>query len=468
MSTKIVPAGVERDVQEIPTEDVASVAWKQHRDLLLHVSIEASGYRGCIGLGLIVDAASNESWLERPRRLFLPDKSVHWASMIDLPSGTFRIGPREREVHWAASFPTRMRYGMPHLCEAGPDRLCWDFRTLPQHRQTFVAKDGYIGVNPDSLSPVDHPQHFRVFNALEWAMSSTAFHYRSSWREQREHLYRALGIEYDPQATILVFGEEFDRMVERPEQWMPKAFLAFNEKSVNRLFERSTKKAMAGPRFIPEEMKAAFVNDMFGGAAYQAQYAGEVTACVRENYHGRSVLKISLRSDDGQIDVIRFSRNAKVHRAKYARFKMGEVIAEETWSLRDDWCAQPVRWRWAQVEDKLHDPETHLRIWFERQFVRLQPGLVHLPSEICALAAAGNAVDSAMYWDVRPSFSYYRDDCDAFIFPTLQIAHWDQFSGVLPGDLYYDFTPTDARFIPPRAKVSKKRAAKRRTRKPAK
>src|ERR1019366_3654169 len=122
------------------------------------------------------------------------------------------------------------------------------------------------------------------------------------------------------------------------------------------------------------------------------------------------------------------------------RFQPGDIIAEERWHLPVNWHTKSLRQRWDALPEMLGGDRflTHLQIWFERQMLRLRPGFVHLPANLCSLAAAGNAIDSELYWDVTPSLSYYRDDCEAFVLPTVQINHWDAFVGVLPGDIYYD------------------------------
>lgn len=48
-------------------------------------------------------------------------------------------------------------------------------------------------------------------------------------------------------------------------------------------------------------------------------------------------------------------------------------------------------------------------------------------------------------WDVQAGKMYFRNDCECFVFPPILIEQWDDLSGVLPGNVPYNFAPTDLR-----------------------
>ncbi len=428
--------------------------WKEHRELLLNVPAEVAGFRGCIGIGLLITGTTGDSWIEKLNRIFLPDDTLRWVSLVDVPSDFIRLsGNRMREVHWASCTRTCNTFGMPHLISGEMGVTAWDFRTFPFDEAPAELPGGgktTVYREADVLSPSQEPQLFRCLNGIEWAMTSTAFHYRAPWRTRRAHFYRAASRDYDPAETLLLFGERECSRVDRPAVWMPRAYLGFPESIADSLYEKVIYRATGTevtPNY-PYSLRQSFVDDMPGGSPYQARYDGQVVDVKRATYHGLPVLCFLLESKDGtQRDTVRFSQRARVHRPKWAEFKEGEVIAAETWNLPDHWSDRPLEKRWATyVADLLGDRLcAFIRIWFERQAFRLRPGFLHMPSELVARAALSDADPSQLFFDVNRAMPYYQEACDSFVFPTLTIRAWDHLLGVLPGDVAYDLMPRDER-----------------------
>lgn len=452
-------------------------SWRTHRDLTAVIAEDEAGYRGCLGLALLISSVGCDSWTQVPQGTattltFVPDGTVSWASMVDVPVGYFRLAAKKREVHWAAVRPTSVRFGMPALVR-GTETHQFDFRAFPFDKARVRAggKTLHVRPSPDALNPADHPQLFRVFNALEWAMTTTAFSFRKNWRPRRDKLAEALGYAYDPEQKLLAFGGGIYDGVARPYQWMPRAYIAFPDRVREAVYDRATR-ATGSPEMLPiysEGLREAFVNDMGQYLAYRVPFAGRVAHVERTTYRGIPVLSFLLKGDRGERQVVRFFRDAcHVRKGVRAVFAAGDVIAEEKFdaALPKNWYAMSPRvrwdkWTWSLVPHRL---DAVCRLWFDRCGLQLKDGLVHYPAQIASLAALSSAVDGDLFWEVSNCLEYYAEDCDAVVFPTIQVRNWYDTSGSLPGDVFYDLTPNDPRFESYRdqsRRVADRRAAKK-------
>ena len=444
-------------------------SWKAHRQLLSHLKDSDAGYRGCFGIALLINSVNADSWLQLPRTesttdnpfVFVPDSTVSWATLVDVPLGYFRFNDQySREVHWATVRNTTTKFGMPTLARGSEDKMAFDFRAFPFGKAKVRSPDGkawhVVTPGADSLNTEHYPQLFRVFNALEWAMTTTAFSFRSSWAHARPAMFQALGYEYEPDKKLLAFGHGMYDGAARPNQWMPRAYLAFPENMRDRLFERSTRPAGtlvpdAEPVYT-EGIKEAFMDAMGVAFEFRAHFAGRVASMERMYYHGVPVVSVLLKGDQGERQVVRFFRDTAILRKRVRdTFKPGEVIGEEKLdgAVPDDWFNIPYFKRWDRYAAGILHPrrlDAVMRLWFERQAVNLQPGYVHFPAQIASVAALGAAVDDRLFWEVSDSLEYYRDDADAIIFPTVQLRGWYDLAGCLPGDVAYDLNPADPRY----------------------
>lgn len=424
-------------------------SWKNHRELTLKVSGDAAGYRGCIGLSLVIDATTINSWIDNLDRRFAPDSTIKWVSLVDIPSGNFRQAALgRREIHWGTVRPTTTKFGVPMLARKTEERA-WDFRGFPHDTLPGVQ----TSVSGDTLSPSKYPQMFRVLNALDWAMTSTAFHFRHDWKPKRKAFYDQLEIPFQEETKTLLFGEATYDGVARPLDWMPRAYLAFPESVRPNLFTRATQPAMGQnlPPFYTDGMKVAFVEAMGDYLGYRVNFGGKVHSITPTKTHGIPTLTVQLRGDRGESATVVFHRDAVVRKASGTKFKRMDTIAEERFvkPVPEDWYDRNWFTRWDKWVSKMIPGrlDAYLRLWFDRQALSLLPGMIHLPAQISSIAALGSAIDSALMWELDSALEYYRTDCDACIFPTIQISRWDQLSGVLPGDVHYDFTPSDRRFL---------------------
>lgn len=433
------------------------IDWKHHRQLTTVIPTDDAGYRGCIGLALLINSTNSDSWSIVPAgkgilpKTFVPDKTVAWASIVDVPIGYFRVDSVKRETHWSTVRPTTMKFGMPCLTNQNIAHA-YDFRVIPHDTRSKTPGSKADPLNI-TLNPSANMQLFRVFNKLEWAMTTTAFCFRRDWCGKRKAMCDALGVRSDPEQKVLAFGGGLYDGVADPKQWMPKAYVAFPEKLREIVYDRATR-ATGSPTMLPVHgagLREAFVDAMGQKLAYRATFDGQVASVERSLYMGIPVLSFILRGDRGERDVVRFFRETcVVRKAVRTKFKAGDVIAEESFDvdLPTDWYfrtpqARWDRWTWLLVPRRL---DAVMRLWFERQAVWLKPGLVHYPAQISSLAALSSAVDADLFWEVGDSLEFFDDASDSLVFPTLRIDTWHDMTGVLPGDVSYDLTPKDVRF----------------------
>ncbi len=439
-------------------------SWKLHRQLLLQLEEDDAGYRGCFGISLVVDSSTIDSWTTVTTKpgvgslVFIPDSTVRWATLVDVPIGYFRLGERSREVHWATVRPTTMKFGVPALVRGSEGRDAWDFRSFPFDKAKMKTPSGRVvqlDAFPDTLKPDSFPQLFRVFNALEWGMTTTAFSYRKNWAYAKKHMFDALGYPYDEGKKLLAFGKNVYDSVARPAQWMPRAYLAFRESHRDDVFDAVTRVGYGGPGappVYPDGLKEAFVDAMGTGFAYRAQFDGRVAAVGRIVHRGVAAVEVVLKGDRGERTVVRFTLEGCVLRKRVRdTFVAGDVIGEERLEagVPPHWYDIPWYSRWEKTAARLLSArrlDPVMRLWFERQAYHLKEGYVHFASQISSIAALGLASDEHLFWEVSDSLDYYHDDSDSMIFPTVQIRGWCDLRGGLPGDVAYDLNPADHRY----------------------
>jgi hypothetical protein len=433
-------------------------AWKTHRKLVRAIEEDEAGYRGCIGLGMIINSTNADSFktfasTDGNAKIFMPDNTIAWASIVDIPIGYFKLKHGKREVHWATVRPTSQKFGMPQLA-FGTESFSFDFRSFPFDPTRVRLGKNVTDMIPshDTLQPHQHPQLMRLFNALNWAMTSTAFTFRKTWKPQRELLAKALDRDFKPDQRLLAFGDGVYDSVARPQQWMPRAYIAFPYDLWDEVYHRATR-ATGSADMLPvysQGLREAFVDAMGKNCEYVSRFAGTVSSVEKIKYRGMTVLEFQLKGDRGEHETVRFLESCMIHKGRRTRFEAGEVIAEDKYkvNLPDDWYEISHRERWDRhISRLLVGKLDHVcRLWFERCGIVLEDGFVHFPSQIASLAALSGAVSGSLYWDVTDAMEYYREDCDAIVFPTLQMRNWHELSGALPGDVMYNFTPNDRRY----------------------
>lgn len=434
------------------------VEWKRHRELLLTVRSGETGYRGVAGMGVAVEAATQDAWREVGDKLFMPNSCLKWLFLTDIPGSYFRSGSRSREIHWATARTAAFRYGMPCLLRGSEGHEAWDFRTLPYDRAPLKEKDPdgstrEVSAGPDILSPSERPQLFRAFNRIELAMSSSAFMFRESWRPKRHHMFEYLGLPYEADKKVLCYGPGIVDHVERPDTWMPRPYICFPEKARVRLFDRATRPGMLAEPLYPEGLKKTLLDALPGGLAYKARFAGKVQSSRRENYHGLPVVVLRLVGDRGESASFRVYTDARFLVPVGGTFKQGQQVVRERIDLPDGWADKHWKTRWDRWVHRVlkGNVDTRLRIWFEREMYDLVPGFVHVSGALASPAALGCATDDHLFWDMTPAMTYYCEEVDTFVFPSLQLACWHQLVGELPGDVAVDITPADSRFVPPKS-----------------
>lgn len=428
-------------------------SWRAHRAVCQKIPAEEAGYRGCFALGAFTDNAASGGWISiGDKAMLIPDRDFHWVTLVDLPRSRWRAA-NGREVHLLSVLRTTVKFGMPTICPAGVEAY-YDFRRMPF---STVLRDGSKveagdSLHADTLNSDDNPHLFRVGNLLNWASTSTAVHYRSTWAGARKAYYKAQNIEFTPDAVNLMFGEARWDHIERPFAWMPRAYLGFPATTVESLWDRSTKPGLlSGQRVFTDTFKLAFIADMDAGLPVIAPCDGRVKAVRRGvHFNGMPCLRVVLATDEGDTEIPLF-RNANIRVALNQPVQCGDVLAHDGPTLPSEWSGFSLYKKWETAIPKLlgrQNLDNCLHLWFSRQLVRIESGFVHAPAAVASLAALSGAADDRLWWDVRASLDYYNSAADAFIFPTVKMGGWDDFRASLAGDIEYDLTPTDSNFIP--------------------
>lgn len=427
-----------READELSAEHQG---WCKHRDLLLHIQARDVGYRGCLGLALVLRPGNED--VSVGECLFIRDSHVAWAALQDIPVRRMPMSAR-REVHYASLRTTAVKHGMPTL---GRETVLsnWDFRSMPRDSS---LRDGRTVTPPrDVLRPSEQPQLFRVFNRLNWAMTSTAFMSRSAWRPQRHFLFDAVGQPFHQDARLLLFGDGLKcEALPGPSAWMPRPYLAFPASRQRELWALATRRGLAGEQpYYPRSLRRQFCDDLSAGLPVRVPVDGRFTGMSEESHDGFPVtlLHFDTEGETGET-VVRVSRHVRLEIHPGQLLHAGDVVARDAPPLPQRWEKVSPCHRWDRVlsawpaREKL---DGFLRVWFERQVVHLKPGFVHLPSDLACVAAMEAAVDAELYWDVTPALPYFAESCDAFILQTLRINGWDDWRGVLPGEIAFDFNP---------------------------
>jgi hypothetical protein len=406
-------------------------SWKAHRKFVReNVSVDACGYRACIGIAMLslggeIIALPDGDGI----RTFVANNDAKWLTLVDVPVGHWTLHAEKREVHVAAVRQAERKFGLPFLTSVEHE---YDFRKYP-----------CVGSAVDTVDPSDL-QAFKVFNALERAMTSTACHFRQEWAGTKPAWKDFSGSD-----VPFAFGESGKTNFERPQLWMPRPFFGFPYQDKSKIFDRVTGIGVARPVY-PRGLLVRFVEALEGNLAYYAKFNGQVAEVTRTSHCGQRTLMLRLVGERGEQDFVPLHEaSAVLHKGLGERFEFGDAIAIQAVQR-----GLPSRWRNMNFENKCDHiqelPEFHhiARTWFEREAISVLPGVVHYPSQIAGLAVT-QSLDVELYWELRKaSIAYVRDDCEALIFPTIQIAKWDELTGVLPGEVNYDFTPKDTRFIP--------------------
>jgi hypothetical protein len=183
----------------------------------------------------------------------------------------------------------------------------------------------------------------------------------------------------------------------------------------------------------------------------QVPFSGRFVGAFRTLFHGLPTFDLAFELGHSGRRVLRVCQHAKVLVRQSQAVKEGETIATEGLVLPPIWNNLRLQEQWNVASPKLVRRghfDAWVRLWFERQFLELEKGLVHVRSDLAATAACGHAVTDRTCWDLSPAMEYYDEALEAFVFPPIRIKKWWNLAGVLPGEIVYDFTPADSRFIP--------------------
>lgn len=426
--------------------------WKAHRLLTKAVPRDEVGYRGCLGMGLIAEDSGH--WIEhREGQMLIPDADLSWLMIQDLPLGKWRHA--KSEVHLATVRKTSMRYSMPTLTHANLVAMS-DFRKFPFDK--YQGADG-VEVHGDdmTLNPAEFPQRMKVFNAIEMAMTSTAFHHRSGWSNKRKALYDALGLEYTKDSQKFVFGGDIYDRIDDPQVWMPKSFLAFPAAMKGKIFQRVTRPHGAQTEsYYPYGLQIAALKDIDNRCPIIAPVDGVVVEIYTgKRWDALPVTNVVIKRGH-ELRTVPVRAEAVLTVKRGATVSRGDVLGHDIPVLPEGWLNSSLHKKW---EKTLMRPkagqaipglgrqlsQAWLALWFFRQALELVDGYVHFPAAISSEAAYGLADDDKLYWDVTGSLPYFNEAVDAFIFPTTRLWKWNDFRRRIGDEVDVDLMPRDAR-----------------------
>jgi hypothetical protein len=431
--------------------------WRAHRRLLKTIPVEEVGYRGCVAMAMVVEDSGMSHGIEWGGGVsFIANRDALWLTLQAMPRSFWRTAPN-RPVDLAVVRRATSRFGMPSLNQHGVQAM-FDF-----HRMPFDAVQcGDETVTPDAetLNSGSNEHWFRVFNALEWAMTTTAFAYRTKWAKYRTALCNLLKIEQN-NTPYLMFGDGVYDKVQHPMYWMPRPYLAFPAGIRSELWNRSTQRSVGSDhRHYTNSFKLAFIADLEKGLPITAPCDGRLVAIRRDQFkYDLPVLQLVFHDAKFKEHSVFVHKRATLTMLKGAVVHRGQQVGTEACrELPQNWNELGLYARWEVVMKHALSqlPESHLHLWFDRQLYSLTKKFVHVDASLCALAALGNAVDDRLYWEIGKAMPYFNSTVEAFVFPTVRISTWDHLRWSLPGDVEVDLLPDDPRFVTPK-KVAKPR-----------
>jgi hypothetical protein len=419
--------------------------WLAHRRATANVLTCEKSYRGCIGLGLVVDKTQEDSWISVDERMFLPASTLLWASVVDVPVWRLRVrNDGLRCVKNVSVRPSLSKYGMPVL-NRYTDVREWNFNNEPSERT-------------DSLHPAE-TQLFPVFNRLDRAAISCAFSHRPAWRGHVKDFQSCVPWpEKAPSSRLFWAGDAwFDRLA-TPEEWMPRAYLGVASASAPLVFERAMR--ATGNSVFPPEVIAGFVTDFGKALPYRAPFAATVQVtyekrrevdCVVIHLTSRCVGTSAAVHHSERVEVV-FPRASSVISVRSGQHVDARTVLACT-KVRPQQLSPgafsgllPDK-KWAICQKLFGNRlEKEVELWFNRQSVQLVPGFVHFPAELAAHAALFFSHGDKLVWEVSRSLPYFDASCETFIFPAIRVDHPDQSFGTLPGGIAFDFRPIHPQF----------------------
>lgn len=409
-------------VQYADCDTADHAAWVKNDRALRRLPKPFSAYRGCVGVALVLTDVSDTAWAKVGDRLFVPNASVGWATLIDAAKADGTI------ARWAAFRPATLRFGVPVF---GPGEVGsgWDFGLPPFDAAVLRMPKGQKDVWPtvDTLSPRRSPHLFRVFNQVTAAMNSFA-----AVKAGR--------------ARAVAYGDHASRTPPPSGEWMPTPYLAFRAEHRETLFDRVAALRTGAPAVYAAEVFDTFLAALTLALEYRAPFAGRVDEVRKEFYQGVDAVTVRMSGDRGEQAVARFAADTAVLKYKQGgRFSANEAVGRERLApLPQNWLAMTRDTKVAVAERLLNRQSAGLfRLWFDRCGVTLKPGFVHFPAALVSPVALTHGVEAETAWELNGCTTYYHDAADAVIYPPVPV---DNFRGHLPGDVAFDLAPAGPQF----------------------
>jgi hypothetical protein len=383
---------------------------------------------GCLRLALVLKSDHGE-WIEHGTQLFIPDGDLLWVSVQNIPPGHFLTALR-RGTRLATLRRTTFRFGMPIL---GPNGIQEQYDVRPH----LDLRDGdssgaasSAGAKRGTRGPTDSLCS-QTLVAVTNLMSKTGC------AVQRQ---RPLNQPRFASRTRVSGGLR---------ACLPRPYVGFADNVAPFLWESSTHQACGlGPRHFSRPLRQRFAEDAVRGLPVYSAHAGAVTKIAYPwSHRGIAGPSVLLESEGSRVN-LHFHFGARLCVKTGDQVRIGDILAHEAPDLPEGLRNASVPRIWNRVA-RLFGREglvELVRTWFERQIVRLCPGLVHAPADLVALSASRHAVPESLYWDVTPAIDNYEEGCEAFIFPPVWLPRWNSFRGRLPGEIAYDLMPKDPRF----------------------
>lgn len=444
------------------TIQMKELSWANHEELMgrNEISEFERGFRGCAGLALWLD---DDFLPGTGKRRFLPAANARWVTLVNIPPNHF-FQRHERAVSWVAVYNTTIRRGLPHFgseTELGDyDRHCLNLKL-----NSKFALDGYDYDCADRKHAKERePQLQQIASALNWAMASAAFYYRSSWRDKAAAYKSFVGVNVRSNDFLLLGSARYHPEVTNNRFWSPKPLLGFhNTVSRDRLWDLlTTQIGFKGRDYYPK-LRSEFVEDLRLRRELCAPFSGRLTKVVQMKAGRRFVFATKPTEadqygpqNDGKrhLDVGLLADGHVRRDVKFGQpLFLEQPIAAVEEASGDGW-EETVRFFGENLDQAM-------RAWFDWQCLEIIPGVYHVPARIAAYARSNQngaessgaidlADDSLMLFDLSESMNFFNDYCEAFIFPPLRMNGWSDFRLSRGGnlglpDITVNLTPEDRR-----------------------
>lgn len=208
------------------------------------------GWRGCVGVALILDGEAAAPAGEGTTGMaFVPNDRLTWVTGVDVPVPW--ISGQARPSHLMQVRRAALRYGAPIL------------------DQTTVTSEFDYWDGPTRRL---RPDLVLAFNGINAAMTSTAFAYRKDWRPYRAGRWAEFA--RTPAGRVILGGRDYEAAIVKDYGWIPHPWVDVDPRRAGTAFERlkklgytTTFREIAADLFVAGMLVVAPVEGYFTGTS---------------------------------------------------------------------------------------------------------------------------------------------------------------------------------------------------------